>query len=204
MTYHCQLMPFGQNESFKRISHLDRQSCGLASTLGQATPTMDITQQRVVMPFFQTYDRVRKDTIKRLENKNPMDILKAPLTFDSDQCNSVVIVSESKAQILEDLATKSLNEPQGTVTKVMANFWKVVNFVLGLPMSHLLVSLWLTQATPPCSGILTSNSSNTKATPGGFLDGTWGLSILGWYRGVHVFLTQAGTQNQKKNLFVRA
>ena len=89
MTYHCQFA----TESFKRIAHLDRQSCGIASPIKQATPTMAeiafrgvtqeelgkgyTTQQRLVAPCFQTYDRVRKDT------ENPLGRLKKTQTLQT-------------------------------------------------------------------------------------------------------------------------
>ena len=41
------------------------------------------------------------------------------------------MVSEKKAQILEDLATKSLKEPQVPVAKLMANFCKAINLATG-------------------------------------------------------------------------
>ena len=75
-----------------------------------------LTNQQLVMPFYQAYQEVRK-SIRSRSTKGPVETLRYGLPTHSSDWNEVIFVSEK--QVIEELATGSLTKE--IRTKFIAN-----------------------------------------------------------------------------------
>ena len=108
MTYNCEYSTTSIDARYARLKRLDKTTCGLASTVTLATPTMEAiagfrTNPGLVMPFYQAYQEVRASIHASLDNKGPVETLRFGLPQDYSDWNEVTFVSEK--QVIEELTT---------------------------------------------------------------------------------------------------
>ena len=85
-----------------------------------------LTNQQLVMPYYQAYREVRNSIHSRL-GSGPVETLRYVLPKDSSDWNEVIFVSEK--QVIEELATGTLT--RGFGTKFIANFTQLMSRAFG-------------------------------------------------------------------------
>ena len=114
MTYNCEYSTASIDERLTRLKRLDQTTCGLASIVGVSTPTMEsiadweveprslehgvLTNQQLVMPYYQAYREARNGIHSRL-GSGPVETLRYGIPKDSSDWNEVIFVSEK--QVIE-------------------------------------------------------------------------------------------------------
>ena len=94
--------------------------------LGSQSNHKIVTNQQVVMPFYQAYQEVRK-SVRSRSKMGPVETLRYGLPKDSSDWNDVIFVSEK--QVIEELATSTLTK--GIRTKLIANFTQLMSRAFG-------------------------------------------------------------------------
>ena len=160
MTYNCEYSTASIDERLTRFKRLDKTTCGLASTVDVSTPTMEsvadwgveprglghgfLTNQQLVMPFYQAYREVSNSIHSRL-GSGPVETLRYGLPKDSSDWSEVIFVSEK--QVIEELATSTLTERGlGTKGKFISACNHVRSHVKGF--AERLNNLWKNIADP--------------------------------------------------------